>query len=111
MAGTNDLIKGVPWSDTRRSLLSIVGTVGIGRVLLSAVPPLDAQPAATGPLNDRLAGLAAEQGWEFVDPWTDVDRDGVYRRGDSADGVHPVSAVAAAVGRTIRARLLDGAGA
>lgn len=110
MAGTNDLLKGVAWPDTRRSLLSIVEKAGVDRVVLTAVPPLDAQPTATGPLNDRLAGLAADQGWEFVDPWTDVEQDGVYRPGDSADGVHPVSTVAVAVGRAIRAQLLDGAG-
>jgi GDSL-like Lipase/Acylhydrolase family len=110
LAGTNDLLQGVPWERTRENLLDIVERAGVDRVVLSAVPPLDRDPQAPVGLNPRLADLAENEGWQFVDPWTDFASDGSFRPGSSADGVHPTSMVAFAVGRTIRQAVLGGAG-
>ncbi len=110
MAGTNDLLQDVPWTSTEQDLVAVVDTAQVDRVVLSAVPPLDEQAASVPDLNDRLAGLADQHGWQFVDPWTDFAVDGSYRDGASDDGVHPTPMVAFAVGRTIRDAVLDGAG-
>ena len=110
MGGTNDLVLGRPWEQTREDLLAVADTVGVDEVLLSAVPPHDDLPEAAVELNRQLQGLADEQGWQFVDPWTTASEAGTYRPGASLDGVHPTQRVAEEAGVAIREALLDGAG-
>jgi acyl-CoA thioesterase I len=105
MAGTNDVLGGVPWEESRSNLLAIGATAGETDVILSAVPPSDLRPRETLAYNERLRVLAAEQEWAFIDPWTGFAVDGRYAPGASADGIHPTPAVAAAVGLAIRAEL------
>ena len=101
LGGTNDLARGVPWADTQAHLLEIVTTVGAREALLVAIPPYDADPAGRSAFNARLAALAARLHWRFLDPWTSVAVDGAWVTGTSVDGIHPVPAVAAAVGQVI----------
>jgi hypothetical protein len=108
MGGTNDLRTGVGWSDTRRHLLGVVDTVGVSHVLLCAVPAWQPDPEESVALDEHLEKLAAREGWTFLDPWAEVDVDGSWTAGASADGVHPVAAVAAEVGRQIGAALAAG---
>jgi lysophospholipase L1-like esterase len=111
MAGTNDLLRGVPWEQTRANLLAIVDTVGVHDVLVSAVPPADELPAGRQDFDQRLRELADQQGWHLVDPWVSVEQqDGSWVPGASADGVHPTQATADAAGRVLRAAVLDAAG-
>ncbi|MGY1635026.1 SGNH/GDSL hydrolase family protein [Geodermatophilus sp. SYSU D00742] len=110
MGGTNDLVLGRPWERTREDLLAVADVVGIGAVLLSAVPPHDDLPESATELNRQLQVLADEQGWQFVDPWADARQDGAYVPGASLDGVHPTQRVADEAGLLIRKALLDGAG-
>lgn len=109
MGGTNDLTRGIDWSVSRANLVAIAGTVAADRVVLSAIPPLDAMPAAVLDYNRRSAELAALQGWDFTDPWTGVSQGGAFAPGTSTDGVHPTAEAAALAGQAIRAALLDGA--
>jgi lysophospholipase L1-like esterase len=108
MGGTNDLLTGLDWTSTRANLVDVVATVGVPDVLLCAIPPLDQQPQARSEFNVRLAELAAEQGWDYVDPWTGVEAAGTFVATASEDGVHPTPEVAAAVGDQIRGQLLLG---
>jgi lysophospholipase L1-like esterase len=108
MGGTNDVQAGVPWEQTRDNLLAIVTTAAAPDVVLSAVPPLDPAARQALDLNAALQGLAGEQGWAFVDPWTDArTQEGTWAPGASTDGVHPTQQVADLVGARIRAALLD----
>lgn len=108
MGGTNDLLTGLDWTATRANLVDVVAIVGVPDVLLCAIPPLDQQPQARSEFNVRLAELAAEQGWDYVDPWTGVEAAGTFVAAASEDGVHPTPEVAAAVGDQIRGQLLLG---
>lgn len=110
MAGTNDLVGRIAWGTTRANLVAIVDRVGVRDVLLSAVPPIDARAPEVVEYNRQLEILAAESGWRFVDPWTDVWDAGSFVDGTSSDGVHPVQEYADRAGLVIRTELLDGAG-
>jgi lysophospholipase L1-like esterase len=113
LGGTNDLARGIPWSVTEANLRAIATTVGAGTTLAVALPPSDADPIGHTEFNARLAALAGEQGWRFVDPWTSVSAAGSWAAGTTVEGIHPVPAVAATVGRTITDRawqVADGRG-
>ena len=107
MAGTNDVLRMVPWEQTRANLLAIVDRVGVHDVVLSAVPPADPSPSAREEFNDRLRSLADKRGWHLVDPWVSVEQHGRWTPGASADGVHPTQATADAAGEVLRAAVLD----
>jgi hypothetical protein len=110
MLGTNDLARDVDWDVSAANLRAIVATVGVGSVLVSAIPPSDAHPDERSMYDVRLAQLAVDQGWGFIDPWTSVDAGGSYLAGASVDGVHPTQEVARAVGEQLRGELLLGVG-
>lgn len=110
MGGTNDIAGGVDWSVSRANLLEIVARADVGRVVLSAIPPLDSQPAAVLRYNADAAELAAQQGWEFTDPWAGVSQGGAFAPGASPDGVHPSAEVADRAGAALREVLLHGPG-
>ncbi len=101
LGGTNDLARGIPWEETAVNLRAIAATVGARAVLLSATPPSTGTPAARTAFNARLAQLATEQGWHYVDPWSTVSAGGAFTVGSSADGIHPTPAVARIAGRAI----------
>ncbi|MFW3172817.1 SGNH/GDSL hydrolase family protein [Geodermatophilus sp. CPCC 206100] len=108
MGGTNDLQLGIPWEQSRADLVSAVGTAGVGAVVLSGIPPLDRAPQAALDHNGALRQLAGEQGWTFVDPWTESRTpQGTWVPGASGDGVHPTQQVADLVGGRLRAAVLD----
>jgi lysophospholipase L1-like esterase len=101
LGGTNDLARGVPWADTVANLRGIVATVGAREALLVAIPPYDADPAGRSAFNARLAALAYQAHWRFLDPWTSVTVNGAWVAGASVDGIHPAPPVAAAAGQLI----------
>ena len=103
MGGTNDLGTDVPWEVTRANLLQIVAIVGVPAVLLSAIPPRDDEAQGVLRLNVQLRELAQEQGWEFVDPWSDMSAEGTWVPGTSDDGIHPVEQVVSLVGQRLAA--------
>ncbi|HEV7189315.1 MAG TPA: SGNH/GDSL hydrolase family protein [Blastococcus sp.] len=105
MAGTNDLNR-FAWATSAANLRAIVTTVGVAHVLVSAIPPNDRLPTERNTFNGRLRLLAAQLGWRFFDPWTEVSAGGRYTRGGTVDGVHPTVRTARAVGERIRAELL-----
>lgn len=103
MGGTNDMYYRVP-IETRLALIDqIVEKVGAHRVVLSTVAPYNPEPWLAGEWNGALAAHAAERGWSFIDPWSNV-RDGeVWAAGaDYGDGVHPSPASAVIIGTSIK---------
>ncbi|SCX57094.1 Lysophospholipase L1 [Klenkia marina] len=108
MLGNNDIDWTVPTRTVLDHLVAIADVVGVPRVVLSAVAPEDGLGPEVADLNDALAGLAARQGWQFVDPMTDVrDQDGDYRAGTTLDGVHPTEEASARIGVALHEAVLD----
>ncbi|SDP55740.1 Lysophospholipase L1 [Klenkia soli] len=108
MAGNNDIDWDVPTQQVLDQLVQIADAVGIPRVVLSAVAPEDGLGAETLAMDDALARLADEEGWQYVDPMGGIrDDDGDYRDGATLDGVHPTEEASVAVGRALREALLD----
>ncbi len=107
MGGNNDIDWGIPTEDTLDDLVQIAALVHAPRVVLSAVAPEDGLGEETLALDARLAALAQQHGWQYVDPMTDCrDADGDYRPGTSLDGVHPTEQAAAHIGVALHEALL-----
>jgi acyl-CoA thioesterase I len=104
LGGTNDLARGLPWAETEANLRAIVATISARKALVVAIPPYDLDPAGRSTFNARLAALAAQSHWRFLDPWTSVTMNGAWVAGASVDGIHPAPAVAAGAGRVISAK-------
>jgi lysophospholipase L1-like esterase len=108
MLGNNDVDWTVPTQKVLDHIVAIAGVVGVPRVVLSAVAPEDGLGPEVADLDVALAGLAADQGWQFVDPMTDVrDEDGDYRDGTTLDGVHPTEEASARIGVALHEAILD----
>jgi len=107
LAGTNDYGHGIPFAVTSANLDGIVKETGIGRVIVSAVPPNDSMPEAAVAFNEKLGRLASARGWKFVDPMAGVRAGDVYAPGMTRDGIHPTEAAARIIGETIRATLVS----
>jgi acyl-CoA thioesterase-1 len=101
LGGTNDLARGIPWQVTEDNLRAIAAKVGARTTLVVALPPSDADPTGHVAFNSRLAALAGEERWRYLDPWRSVSVGGAWQPGTTVEGIHPVPAVAATVGRTI----------
>ncbi|SHN85038.1 Lysophospholipase L1 [Geodermatophilus obscurus] len=101
MAGTNDLVRGVPWQESAAAIQGVVAATGAPTALVVAIAPNDLRPAARNGFNAALAELAGRNGWTYLDPWTEVDAGGAFPPGASPDGVHPAPAVAADAGDRI----------
>ena len=111
MAGNNDLDLALPTEDVLDRLVQIAAAAAVPRVVLSAVAPEDGLGPETLALDADLARLAAREGWQYVDPMTEVrDEDGDYRDGATLDGVHPSGAAAAQIGVALHEALLHPSG-
>lgn len=106
LAGSNDLANRVPFDTTRANLERIAETVGTDRVVLSAIPPRDADPAGAVRFNEQLKALAQERGWEFIDPTAGIRDNNRYAPGMSNDGIHPTPRAAEILGRDLGAEIL-----
>jgi lysophospholipase L1-like esterase len=107
MGGNNDIDWGIPTEDVLDDLVRIADLVHAPRVVLSAVAPEDGLGEQTLALDARLADLAQQRGWQFVDPMTDCrDADGDYEPGTSLDGVHPTEQAAAHIGVALHEALV-----
>ncbi|NDI46932.1 SGNH/GDSL hydrolase family protein [Goekera deserti] len=106
MAGNNDVDDGVPVADVVANVRQVVVRAGVPRVVLSAAAPEDGYGPQLTRLDAALQGLAGREGWQWVDPMTDVrGPDGGWVTGTSPDGVHPDVEAARVVGRALRAAL------
>jgi len=107
LAGTNDL-DGQLTIDNRLWLVNeIVKKAAAPRVIISAVPPLDSDPAASTEWNNALRGLALENSWKFVDPWSTLRTvDNTYVAGFTPDGMHPTAGAAIVVGEALRVAIV-----
>jgi lysophospholipase L1-like esterase len=107
MAGNNDIDWEVPTPKVLEHLVAIATQVGVPRVVLSAVAPEDGLGPEVADLNAALVDLAAQEGWQFVDPMTEVRAsDGDYRTGTSLDGVHPTEEASATIGVALHEAIL-----
>jgi lysophospholipase L1-like esterase len=108
MGGNNDIDWGIPAEDTLDDLVQVAALVHARRVVLSAVAPEDGLGEQTLALDARLAALAQQHGWQYVDPMTGCrDADGDYEPGTTLDGVHPTEQAAAAIGAALHEALAD----
>lgn len=102
LAGTNDTGQDVPFDTTADHLRSIVKKAGVGSVVVSSIPPRDADPDLPSAYNEKLQSLAKDEGWKFVDAAAAL-RDGEhYKDGYTADGIHPTQEGAKALGSALR---------
>jgi lysophospholipase L1-like esterase len=106
MAGSNDVDAGVPFTEVADHLRAIARDAGIPRVVLSTIPPEDAVPDDVEAFNAQLPALAHSEGWQLVDPMTDIrDDGGHYARGMTDDGVHPTVRAARLIGQALHRTL------
>jgi lysophospholipase L1-like esterase len=100
LGGTNDLNL-LPWEVTAANLTGISARIGARDTLLVAIPPIRGMVPARTAFNARLAALASQQGWRFVDPWAGVSVNGDWAPGADQDGLHPTPETAVVAGRVI----------
>ncbi|MGY1821241.1 SGNH/GDSL hydrolase family protein [Geodermatophilus sp. SYSU D00079] len=104
LAGTNDLLRGIPWEVTADDLRAVAATVGTREVLLVGIVPITEFPAQRALLNSRLAALASDMGWRYVDPWTPVAHGDAWAPWATPDNLHPTPEAAVTAGRIIADR-------
>jgi lysophospholipase L1-like esterase len=108
MAGTNDVLQGIPWEQSAANIEAVVEAVGVDRVVLCTIVPLASDLAGEADFNAHLAELADEHGWQLVDSAAAVRApDGQWLPGLSEDGIHPTDAGAALLGTAIHDALLS----
>ncbi|HEY8717533.1 SGNH/GDSL hydrolase family protein [Pengzhenrongella sp.] len=101
IAGINDYRHHVPFATTSKNLLAIARTVGADRVIVSAIPPSNVEPAIAAEFNRKLKPFVEAQGWTYMDAMADL-RDGKrYAPGMTWDGTHPTQAAAKLIGAAI----------
>nr|WP_239521822.1 SGNH/GDSL hydrolase family protein [Geodermatophilus sabuli] len=100
LGGAND-VNLLPWEVTAANLRGISARIGARNTLLVAIPPMRGSSAARAAFNARLATLASQQGWRFVDPWGPFSVNGNWAPGADQDGYHPTPETGVAVGRVI----------
>lgn len=105
LAGTND--GGLDSSNTATNVREIVDTAGVGRVIISAIPPLDWSPSTATSTNRNLRALADREGWEWVDAPAGLREGGSFKPGMASDGVHPTAEGAAVIGHAVREAVLE----
>lgn len=101
LAGTND--SAASFGETADNLRAVVATAGVEEVVLSAVPPIDADPGRAVGLNANLEELADEEGWGWAAQppgLADGDR---FAGGMASDGLHPTRDGAALIGEQVAA--------
>jgi hypothetical protein len=108
MGGTNDVYHGLPFEETAVNLRAVAAKVGADRVVVSGIPPLDGSPQTTIVFNWQLRRLAAEEGWQFVDPMAAVRRGGRFAERMTSDGIHPTRPAAILIGVAVREAVLAG---
>ncbi|CAN5268117.1 hypothetical protein BH09ACT1_BH09ACT1_12120 [soil metagenome] len=110
LAGTNDVIAGIPFAPSANNLKAMVARAKVKKVIVSAIPPLDIHPAAAAAYNVSLRKLAARQHWTYVDATSALRSGNVYATGLTEDGVHPTPAGAKLIGTALRRAILRLAG-
>lgn len=111
MAGTNDLGDrwGTPINQREDEVVGIVNRSGAQHVVISAVAPFNMNPSWSNQWNVDLQALAQHEGWNWVDPWTQLRAaDGRYVAGMTVEGIHPTEAGEQIVGKAMRDYLLNG---
>jgi acyl-CoA thioesterase-1 len=89
MAGTNDAAKHITKEQLATNLRAISGKVGARNTLILALPPFNAMAGEIPKMNDMLRQIAAENGWDFFDPWSEVrGADNKWVQGYTREGLH-----------------------
>jgi len=106
MGGTNDLAAGATVGEILSNLASVARDVGAKHVTILAIAPYDYLPADAMALNRSLRSLAEDNGWGFIDPWTDLrEADGTWLAEFFTDGIHTSMEGYALAGKEIAAHL------
>ncbi|MGY1715099.1 SGNH/GDSL hydrolase family protein [Geodermatophilus sp. SYSU D01106] len=111
LAGTNDPGAGLSEGQTAQHLRDIADVVGVDSVVLSSVPPRDADPGVAAATNRALEDLAEDEGWLFADSAAGVRSGDRFASGMATDGLHPSEEGAAVIGAALREAVLEAAGA
>jgi lysophospholipase L1-like esterase len=109
LAGTNDPGRGLTAGETADNVRGIAERVGADAVVLSSVPPRDADPAVAVATNTALRELADGEGWLFADAAAGVRTGDRYAAGMTTDGLHPSAEGAAVIGAALREAVLRAA--
>lgn len=107
LAGTNDLVHGVPPEQVQanvRSMVELAQAHGIA-VIVAAVPPLPHAGRRAERFNRWLEAYAAEKGAVFADYWGVLHQGSGFRPGFTYDGVHLTKAGYAAIAPVREMRL------
>lgn len=106
MAGTNDVYYDTPMDQRLATLGAIISTTAADNVLISAVAPIDIAADRGVAWNTVLRQYADDNGHAFFDPWWGMrDTRNYFYPGLSADGVHPLPAMATVVGERMQKHL------
>lgn len=106
LLGTNDTGQDVPFSESASNIEAIAAKVGAPRVIISTIPPRNADPGIVPTYNQQLQQLAAAQHWEFVDAMAGVRSGDQYAAGMTVDGIHPTRQAAQIIGAALRKQIL-----
>lgn len=107
LAGTNDTGLAVPFDETAANLQSIVKKAGVSKVVVSTIPPRDADTNLPVGYNDQLRALATDKGWTFIDAAAALRTDDHYKDGYTADGIHPTPKGAKALGEALHDAIVE----
>ena len=110
LAGTNNVLTGVPLEQLEVDFDSIADTVDPHQVVLLAIPPIDfkADTTAVRDTNAFLKLLAQDRGWRYFNPWSEYrDTNDRWKADLAPDGIHPIDRVQTEIGNRI-AGYLDG---
>lgn len=89
LAGTNAVLHDQTVAEVAGSYEHIADVVDADRVLVSAIPPYRDRAEQALTYNRDLRALTRQEGWTWVDPWTDARDGDAWADGFSTDGVHP----------------------
>lgn len=101
IAGTND-VGNRPFAESAANVEAIVRKVGVKRVVISAIPPYNANPQLPVEYNKQMKAFAADKGWTWVDAMAPVrGMDNMWKSGLTSDGKHPTVEGAQLIGEEL----------
>jgi hypothetical protein len=113
--GTNDINQARDLHTVVSNVDAVAARVGAPHVLLVAAPPSDHTSSLWGAdrrtgsvrLNRLFRADARTHGWTFADPFAAYrTSDNAWRRGSSADGIHPTARASRAIATAVAAEIV-----
>lgn len=108
MIGTNNKTEGVTPEALVGDIDSAVATIAPRKVVILAIPPMEAAPAIPVSINEQLAGLADKRDWDYFDPWQGLrGSDDKWESEYLRDGLHTTRAGYMKMGQNLQEHLKD----